>query len=113
MKKKILVMLLIVFLVVVVLIFVFYLRSCCEKSDNYLESRAVDLYNVKKAQGVDFDSQCLGILKGVQGNYVVDIVHVPRSAEDNLPENQCEAYRNGTATHFIELDKKGNIVRIV
>jgi hypothetical protein len=56
----------------------------------------------------EINSQCLGIC----GDYAVDIVHVPRSSEDNLAENQCEAYRNGEVTHFIELDKDGNIVRI-
>ena len=35
--------------------------------------------------------------------WVCDIAHSPREAIDNLPENQCSAYRNGTAKHFIEL----------
>jgi hypothetical protein len=57
----------------------------------------------------EINSQCLGIC----GDYVIDIVHVPRTAEDNLVENQCEEYRNGEVNHFIELDKKGILVRIV
>jgi len=67
------------------------------------------LYEQRKSEGIEFSSQCLGVV----GNYAVDIVHVPRSSEDNLVENQCEAYRDGEVTHFIELDKDGNIVRIV
>ncbi len=55
------------------------------------------------------NSQCLGIC----GNYAVDIVHVPRTEEDNLTENQCEDYGNGVVNHFIELDKDGEIVRVV
>lgn len=55
------------------------------------------------------NSQCLGICE----DYAVDIVHVPRSSEDNLPENQCEDYRSGKVSHFIELDKDGNVVRVV
>jgi len=55
------------------------------------------------------NSQCLGTC----GNYAVDIVHVPRNEEDNKPENQCADYSNGIVTHFIELDKNGEIVRIV
>ncbi len=56
------------------------------------------------------DSQCLGVC----GNYAVDIVHVPRTDEDDLTENQCEEYRNGTVSHFIELSyETGEIVRIV
>lgn len=55
------------------------------------------------------NSQCLGTCD----NYAVDLVHVPRTAEDNLPENQCPDYLNAKVTHIIELDKNGEIVRIV
>ena len=72
-------------------------------------SQALSLYEQRKSEGTEFSSQCLGVV----GNYAVDIVHIPRSSEDNLVENQCEAYRNGDVTHFIELDKDGNIVKIV
>jgi len=57
----------------------------------------------------EIDSQCLGTC----GDYAVDIVHIPRTAEDNLAENQCADFRNGKVSHFIELDKERNIVRIV
>lgn len=55
------------------------------------------------------NSQCLGTCE----NYAVDIVHVPRSSEDDLKENQCEDYVDGRVSNFIELDENGNIVRIV
>ncbi len=56
------------------------------------------------------NSQCLGIC----GDYAVDLVSVPITAEDNLFENQCEQYRSGEVSHFIELNnQKGEIVRIV
>lgn len=70
---------------------------------------ALQLYQQKKAEGMQFSSQCLGSC----GNYAVDIVHVPRSEEDNLVENQCEDYREGKVSKFIELDLEGNIFRIV
>lgn len=54
------------------------------------------------------NSQCLGTC----GTHAIDIVHMPRSAEDDLAENQCEDYGKGFVNHFIELDKEGNIVRI-
>lgn len=57
----------------------------------------------------EINSQCLGVC----GDYAVDIVYVPRTAEDNLAENQCEEYRNGNVNHFIELNKNGDIVKIV
>jgi hypothetical protein len=57
----------------------------------------------------EINSQCLSVC----GDYAVDIVHVPRTSEDNLIENQCSDFREGKVSHFIELDKDGNIVRIV
>jgi hypothetical protein len=68
---------------------------------------ALALYN--KSLPETLSSQCLGSCD----KYAVDIVHVPRTAEDDLEKNQCEAFRRGQLTHFIELDKDGNIVRIV
>lgn len=56
----------------------------------------------------EINSQCMGTC----GNYAVDIVHVPRTEEDNKIENQCNAYASGQVNYFIELDKNGEIVRI-
>ena len=72
-------------------------------------SGALELYGQEKLEGMGFSSQCLGVV----GEYAVDVVHVPRSDEDNLVENQCEAYRSGEVSHFIELDKDGVVVRVV
>lgn len=71
-------------------------------------SEALQLYNQKKSGGIEFSSQCLGTV----GVYVVDIVHVPRIEEDNKIENQCEDFRTGKVSNFIELDKDGEVVRI-
>jgi len=70
---------------------------------------AEDLYEQKKQEGMVFASQCLGTCD----DYAVDVVHVPRSSEDNLAENQCEDYRSGKVKHFIELDEEGEVVKIV
>lgn len=68
---------------------------------------ARDLYGRNSYENLS--SQCLGSCD----RYAVDIVHVPRAAEDNLEMNQCEAYVRGHLSHFIEMDKNGDIVRIV
>lgn len=69
---------------------------------------AIGLYEQAKSEGMQFSSQCLGTCN----NYTVDIVHVPRTSEDNLAENQCSYFREGKVSKFIELDKNGEIVRI-
>jgi len=88
--------------------------SLSETPDYVLEqqeviSKAMMLYNDEISKGTELSSQCLGNVVG----YAVDIVHVQRTQEDNLPENQCMEYRQGIVSHFIELDKNGEIVRIV
>lgn len=70
---------------------------------------ALDLYQQKKAQGMEFSSQCLGTVNG----YAVDIVHVPRTNEDNDIENQCESFRTRQVNKFIELDANGAIVKVL
>ena len=104
-KKLILIVAVIIVLLLIVL---FFFRSSVSKQRNAIDC-AKKLYNQNKLEGVEFESQCLGVC----GDYAVDIVHVPRNSDDNKPENQCVAYREGDVNHFIELDKDGNIVRIV
>jgi hypothetical protein len=67
------------------------------------------LYLQKKAEGIELNSECLGTC----GNYAVDVVHIPRNADDNFIDNQCADFGEGKVEHFIELDKDGEIVRIV
>lgn len=45
-------------------------------------------------------------------DWVVDIVHSPREEIDNYPWNQCQAYLEGRAKHFVELDLRGNVIRV-
>ena len=61
-------------------------------------------------QGVDMrNGPCLGV---IMENWVADVAHEPRSDLDNDPGNQCEAYRQGDADHFVELDPDGNVIRV-
>jgi len=66
------------------------------------------LYMQKKAEGIELNSECLGTC----GNYAVDVVHIPRNADDNFIDNQCADFIAEKVEHFIELDKDGEIVRI-
>lgn len=44
--------------------------------------------------------------------WVADVVHSPRQAIDEIASNQCAAYREKRAKHFVELDTSGNLVRV-
>lgn len=45
--------------------------------------------------------------------WVCDVAHKPRQEIDNLPENQCSAFRSGAATHFVEVSPECEIIRVV
>lgn len=73
---------------------------------------ATNLYKKTVTQGVDLSNgPCL--TNDLMPGWVVDIVHSPREAVDDLPENQCRAYLEGRATHVVELDPSGNVVRVI
>jgi hypothetical protein len=45
-------------------------------------------------------------------DWVCDIAHSPRLDIDNLPENQCLAYTEGQAHHFVEVDENCKLIRV-
>lgn len=79
------------------------------KQQQELISCANKLYNEAKQNLINFSSQCLGRCD----DYSIDIAHNPRTDEDNFLENQCQDFRKRITHHFIELDKDGNIIRIM
>lgn len=73
-------------------------------------NQAKFLYQQEKARSRDFSSgPCLS--NALMPGWVLDIAHNPRLPTDDLPENQCSAYREGGAEHFVELDPEGNLIR--
>ncbi len=68
------------------------------------------LYNYLQERGQNFSNgPCLS--DALMPGWVLDIVHNPRQRIDDLPENQCPAYVEGRAKHFVELDIDGNFIR--
>jgi hypothetical protein len=64
-----------------------------------------------RAEGIDLSSgPCIDNGEKFPG-WVIDVAHSPREPVDNLPENQCSAYREGRAEHFIELSPDANFIR--
>lgn len=72
---------------------------------------ALDLYKIKVVEGIQMtNGPCL--TNSLMPGWVVDIVHSPREEIDDQPENECPAYLEGKANHFVELDVNGNLVRV-
>ncbi|MFH1235947.1 MAG: hypothetical protein V1685_03345 [Parcubacteria group bacterium] len=73
-------------------------------------AKAKELWRALSLSGEDLSSGPCLTNEAVPG-WVADIAHNPRQSVDNLPENQCSAFRDGTATHFVELDEGGNLIQ--
>lgn len=91
-------------------LYLFFQRPIISETERDKAIRlAKELYNQKKLENLDMSNgPCLG---EIMDDWVVDIAHNPRQDIDNLPENQCAAYRAGEAHHFVELDPQGNLIR--
>lgn len=77
---------------------------------NSVVNKAKQIYTEMKARGVDF-SQGPCLSNALHPDWVLDIVHSPRLPADDLLQNQCPAYKEGRAKHFVELDLDGNLIR--
>lgn len=98
-------------IIVITSYFVFVSNTGPPKSEmDTAINQAKYVYSQRKAQGMDFSSgPCLS--DALMPDWVLDIAHSPRQPIDDLPSNQCPAYREGRAHHFVELDPEGNLIR--
>lgn len=56
------------------------------------------------------DSPCLS--NEIIPDWVCDIAHSPRQSVDDNLANQCSAFREGLAHHFVEVDGNCNLIKI-
>jgi len=56
------------------------------------------------------DSPCLS--NEIIPDWVCDIAHNPRQSVDDELENQCSAFREGLAHHFVEVDGNCNLIKV-
>lgn len=74
-------------------------------------NQAKKVFQEKQKLGEDFtDGPCL--TNDLLPDWVADIAHKPRQKIDDLPQNQCQALLEGRATHFVEMDKNGIVIRV-
>lgn len=74
-------------------------------------NQARQLYLTRKGEGMDF-SQGPCLSNALMPGWVVDIAHNPRQQMDDLAQNQCPAFREGQAKHFVEFDVNGELIRV-
>jgi hypothetical protein len=111
---------------ILLLIEIVFLSLCTQKTQDFRTAVTAD---IKQQAIIDCIDKCNSV-KNIQdlnngpclldpdpypdmSNWVCDIAHDPRQDVDNLPENQCSAFREGRAKHFVELDENCNLIRAV
>ncbi len=89
------------------LIFLSLIFGCTQNSD--LESAKNACISACNTSNLNLtNGPCLS--NEIIPNWVCDVVHNPRTAVDNLAENQCSAFLV-SANHFIEVDTECNFIR--
>jgi hypothetical protein len=73
---------------------------------------AKQAYEEAVAEGEDLDiGPCIAEELPDLPDWVADVAHDPREDIDDEPENQCQRYRDGEASHFVELTPEGVLIR--
>ncbi|MEW6294999.1 MAG: hypothetical protein AB1467_01740 [Candidatus Diapherotrites archaeon] len=86
-------------------------RGDTKPTTEKIKDACISLCNVEKAKGTDLSNgPCLGNPLSGFPDFVCDVAHDPRTAVDNLPENQCSAFREGKAKHFVEVDESCKVI---
>jgi hypothetical protein len=82
-----------------------------DERDRAIEAAAT-AYAQAESSGIDLaPGPCIAEQLPDLGDWVVDIAHDPRAPVDDDPANQCRRYRDGEASHFVELDPQGELLR--
>lgn len=86
-------------------------KKSVDFSEQDIISYGQKLIEAKKARGDDLSSgPCLDNDEHFSG-WVIDVAHSPRQPEDDFSQNQCSAYAQGRASHFLELSPDGVFIR--
>jgi hypothetical protein len=73
---------------------------------------AKQAYGEATARGEDLDrGPCIAENLPNLPEWVADVAHDPREEIDDQPKNQCRRYREGEASHFVELSPDGELIR--
>ena len=106
------------FFIAVFLIAIILLSGCAtqlpanQTEKDRATAACIELSQSSLSNGQDLtNGPCLS--NEIISNWVCDVAHSPRQAVDNLAENQCSAYREGLAKHFVEIDANCNFIRAV
>ena len=100
-------------LIIFLLVAVIFISGCTSQPEASEKDQAISAC-IEKCKSTKQDlsnGPCLS--NEIISNWVCDVAHSPRQAIDNQQENQCSAYREGKASHFVEVDVNCNLITTV
>ena len=107
---------LLAFMIIITLIIIS--GGCAQNPDqkdtgDTAKTECIDLCNQQLEKRTDLSAgPCLSDPGVIAGDWVCDVAHSPRLQVDNQQENQCKAFREGRALHFVEVDETCNIITV-
>jgi len=88
------------------------LGGCTTETPPKIEDLCIALCQAEKAKGTDLSNgPCIGNPLKENSDWVCDVAHSPRTSADNQPENQCSAFMEGKAKHFVEVDEDCKVIK--
>lgn len=89
--------------------------TACKKEENSAERLAIIACEASclkhKGAGEDLSrGPCLSDAAMPEG-WVCDVAHEERQEVDNIPANQCAAFRLSQASHFVEVNEECEVFR--
>jgi hypothetical protein len=83
-----------------------------DDEQNRAVAAAKQAYQQAVTRGDDLEQgPCIAETLPDLADWVADVAHDPREDVDDDPRNQCERYRQGEASHFVELNPAGALIR--
>ncbi len=74
--------------------------------------KCIELCKSELVEGTNMSNgPCIGNPIPEMPNWVCDVAHSPRQDVDNQSENQCSVFREGRASHFVEVDENCNFIK--
>jgi len=95
----------------ILLLGLIFLCGCISESAETPTDLCIAKCEEALSNSVDLSSgPCLS--NKITEDWVCDVAHKPRLEKDNLLENRCEAFAEGIAHHFVELDTQCNVIQV-
>jgi hypothetical protein len=94
----------------IIITLVIFLSGCKVEIKDLAVEKCINECRVQLEKGADLGAgPCLS--NEIAPDWVCDVAHSPREPIDSQPENQCPAFIEQKAHHFVEVDTSCNLIK--